>query len=410
MGNFEHENAAIRQYNGKTVVYQGADRGTGYLYKFVSFQENDLSNGDLYVYKGTKGMGIGSWIKIINQSIADRNNTLQLSANAGGTVFNAVEDVEIGPNGLVYFAVKNEKQVYYFEDTNPLGTGIVSFKGTYVGGDRSYPITLNNGTTVSEPWGTGNDNLAFDNDGNLWILQDGSEDHIWLVKNGHTQTNPKVEVFATTPTGSEPTGITFSPDNRFMFISIQHPGNNQQTITDAAGDVIKFDQDITLVIARNEHLGNNSAVLGCMDNAACNYNTLATIEDCSCTYPIPNFDCNGNCLLTLDCQNTCGGQALAGTSCNDGNSETINDVYDANCVCQGELVCPAKVVIGANESLQTLYESSQSIETAVTNSPGVDVLIEANEVVNLKSNHIKLFEGFKVENGACLNATIAPCE
>jgi len=119
----------------------------------------------------------------INQTVDQRNNVLQTADILNATVFNKIEDVEISPDGLVYFAVKSEDRVYYFKDTNPSGSGQVNFKGTYVGG-RSYNIKLNNGATVSEPWGTGNDNLAFDNAGNLWVLQDGSEDHIWLVKNG----------------------------------------------------------------------------------------------------------------------------------------------------------------------------------------------------------------------------------
>ena len=36
-------------------------------------------------------------------------------------------------------------------------------------------------------------------------------------------------------------------------------------------------------------------VLGCMDEAACNYNAEAT-EDSGCEYPMENFDCNGNCV------------------------------------------------------------------------------------------------------------------
>jgi len=162
---------------------------------------------------------------------------------------------------------------------------------------------------------------------------------------------------------------------------------------------IRFNTDITLVIARNEYLGNNNAVLGCRDNNACNYNASATIEDCSCTYPVPNFDCNDNCIVV-------------GNTCNDGNSETVNDVYNANCICVGESACKTNIVIPSNpfNLLQSLYESSQSIETDVGGPTGIDVIIRQNETIDLKSAHIKLNEGFKVENGACLNATIEPCE
>jgi hypothetical protein len=48
---------------------------------------------------------------------------------------------------------------------------------------------------------------------------------------------------------------------------------------------------------------------GCIDFVACNYNPLATEDDGSCVY--------------------------AGGSCDDGDPNTINDVYDNNCVCTG---------------------------------------------------------------------------
>jgi len=389
MGNFAHENAAILQQENRTVAYQGADQNDGYLFKFVSFQKNDLSNGDLYVYKGPKGLGTGSWVKIDNQTIEDRNCTIQLALEKQATVFNGVEDVEIGIDGLIYFAVKNENRVYYLEDTNPLGAGQVNFKGTYVGG-RNYEITLSDNSRVNEAWGVGNDNLAFDNEGNLWVFQDGGKHHIWLVKNGHTPSNPQVEIFATTPNGSEPTGITFSPDNRFMFISIQHPNyTNQQTLADATGNVVVFNEGITLVIARNEHLGYNNTLLGCTNRAACNFNALATVPDCSCIF--------------------------MGNVCTDNNPETINDTYNDSCNCVGEKACKTDVLIKANAApnntpLQNLYESSKSISTEVSTSNSVDVIINKNETVNLKSDYIKLNEGFKVENGGCLNAEIEPCK
>jgi hypothetical protein len=100
------------------------------------------------------------------------------------------------------------------------------------------------------------DNLAFDGEGNLWVLQDGGNNHIWVVAPTHTTAAPAIKVFANTPAGAEPTGITFSPDYRFMFISIQHPNaSNTASQMDAAGNNVVFDAGTTLVIARKENLG-----------------------------------------------------------------------------------------------------------------------------------------------------------
>lgn len=253
LGNFKHENVGIHE-NDRTL-YQGADSDPGYLYKFVADNAQDLSSGSLYVYKGSKN-GPGNWIKINNATPSEQNSTLSQSAAHGATVFDGIEDVEIGPDGMIYFAVKGESSVYRFQDSDPLTGTTVPFMETFVG-NRSYSIEHANGTSVAN-WGYGNDNLAFDGDGNLWVLQDGGDDNIWVVEKEHTQSNPKVKIFGTTPKKSEPTGITFSPDYRFLFMSLQHPSgsNNSTSQVDAAGDAIHFDNDITLVIALKQHLGN----------------------------------------------------------------------------------------------------------------------------------------------------------
>ena len=56
---------------------------------------------------------------------------------------------------------------------------------TFVGG-MSYDINDGSSTT-SVAWGNGNDNLAFDNNGNLWVMQDGGNYYIWVVGSDHDQ-------------------------------------------------------------------------------------------------------------------------------------------------------------------------------------------------------------------------------
>ncbi|MBT8254697.1 MAG: DUF839 domain-containing protein [Bacteroidia bacterium] len=257
MGNFAHENIVI--HNNLRTVYQGADSNPGYLYKFVSTVAQDLSSGVLYVYSGSKN-GAGNWIQIPNTTQTERNTTLSLSSSAGGTVFNGVEDVEIGPDGQVYLAVKGENRVYRFQDSDPI-IGTTATMETYVG-NMNYDITHAGGTT-SVSWGSGNDNLAFDGNGNLWVNQDGGNHYIWVVDNGHTQASPQVRIFGIAPSGSESTGITFTPDFKYMFLSIQHPSSsNAANQTDADGQVVDFDKGTTLVMALADDLGETLSLNG----------------------------------------------------------------------------------------------------------------------------------------------------
>jgi len=252
LGNFKHENAVI--HANRRTVYQGVDDTNGYLYKFVADVAEDLSSGLLYVYKGSK-MGSGNWIQLNNSTATEQNSVLSQSANANATVFSGVEDVEINPiDNKIYLAVKSEDRVYRFDDSDPItGITVTNFE-TYVGG-ASYEI--NDGSnSVVEPWGTGNDNLIFDDLGNLWVTQDGDKNYTWIVENGHTQQSPKVKIFGRSPFGSEPTGITFTPDYKYLFMSIQHPSgsNSSTTQMDAFRVPRAFNKDVALVIARKDYL------------------------------------------------------------------------------------------------------------------------------------------------------------
>ena len=258
MGNFQHENLVINPTNLRTV-YTGLDRNTGYLFRFVADVASDLSSGRLQVLKMTSTTD-GEWVTLDNTTQAERNSTIAQAAAVGATVYNGVEDVEIGPDGLIYFAVKNEDRVYRFRDDDPLNGTTVSQFETYVGG-ASYDITHAGGVT-STPWGSGNDNLAFDDLGNLWVNQDGGNNYIWVVEAGHTQLAPKVKIFGIAPAGSESTGITFTPDFKYMFLSIQHPSaaNSSTSQLDAFGTALEFDKDVAIVMTRAENPGAPTSV------------------------------------------------------------------------------------------------------------------------------------------------------
>ncbi len=257
MGRMSHENVVVA--SDSRTAYYGEDSPDGCVYKFVATTAGNLSAGNLYVLKlgsalssGEPTVSTGTWVQVPNTTKSDRNSTYSLAISLGGTQLNGVEDVEIAPDGKVYFTSKGNGRTYRFTDN---GTSLSGFE-TYVGG-RSYTVNYGTGS-ISESWGSGNDNLAFDQEGNLWVTQDGGRNHIWVVRNGHTQASPRVELFATTPAGGEPTGITFSPDNKFMFLSMQHPSSSNGSQVDAAGVSNAFNAAYTIVIARKENLGTGA--------------------------------------------------------------------------------------------------------------------------------------------------------
>jgi hypothetical protein len=173
-----------------------------------------------------------------------------LAKNAGAWYLPRVEDVEFNPfDGKVYVTSTDLGQVIRFKDD---GTTVSEIE-VYLD-NIDYEIAPGVAATFNKP-----DNLTFDNDGNLYVLQDGGFNYIWFVDKAHTPQNPKVSVFACVPRNSEPTGLTFTPDGMFGFWSVQHPSEALNTVqVDATGKEVKYNRDVTLVMALKEHLGTGA--------------------------------------------------------------------------------------------------------------------------------------------------------
>lgn len=265
-GRYSHENAVV--LNDSLTLYSGEDGGSSAVFKFVADQKMNLSKGTLYALQldaplsgGDPTGTTGKWIAIPNTTQADQNNTSSLAISLGATNFSGVEDIEVSPvDHKMYFTSKGNGRVYRFSDD---GSSVSKFE-TFVGG-TDYILNTKDGI-FTESWGGGNDNLTFDDQGNLWVLQDGGYNYIWVVRPDHTQSKPKVELFASAPIGSEPTGLTFSPDYRFAFVSIQHPSNANLVQKDATLSDVNFNRSSTIVFARGEHLGPQRPVAGFESN------------------------------------------------------------------------------------------------------------------------------------------------
>ncbi|MCS3529220.1 alkaline phosphatase PhoX [Chryseobacterium sp. JUb7] len=278
MGIMNHENVVVN--NAGTTAYYGEDGGTHMVYKYVMDTPNNLASGNLYVLKLDQGLTTAgdpvtttaTWIQVPNKTKADQNNTTALAQSLGGTRFNGVEDVDISPlDGKIYFTAKGLDRVYRMQDNGTTVTQMETFAG---GASTVYSFDTAQGTK-SEAWGDGNDNLTFDELGNLWVLQDGGKNYIWVIAPDHTAANPKVKLFASMPAGSEPTGLTFTPDHKFGFFSIQHPDSTIATDVDATGNTIDYKgKSATIVVALKNNLGTTGS-LGTVDTQKENIVTVA---------------------------------------------------------------------------------------------------------------------------------------
>lgn len=259
MGRMNHENVVVS--NDGSVAYYGEDGGTDCVYKFVPTTPGNLYEGTVYVLKldlplsnDEPSSATATWVEVPNTTPADRNNIRNVAAALGGTDFNGVEDCEIDPiTGMVYFTSKGKDRVYRFKDN---GMTISDFE-TFVGG-MTYPIEGLDG--VTEPWGDGNDNLTFDDKGNLWVLQDGGKNYIWVIRPDHTQSNPKVLIHSSMPAGSEPTGLTFTPNFKYGFYSVQHPSASNTPQIDATFNEVTINKSTSVVFSLQENLGAQAPV------------------------------------------------------------------------------------------------------------------------------------------------------
>ena len=95
-------------------------------------------------------------------------------------------------------------------------------------GAQFHPATSENG------WFVNPDNLTFDPKGRMFVATDGANDFdipdgIYAVDTeGPARGLPKL--LFTCPMGAEATGPCFTPDGTTLFVSVQHPGEDSETL------------------------------------------------------------------------------------------------------------------------------------------------------------------------------------
>jgi secreted PhoX family phosphatase len=289
LGRFKHENAALAETDdGRAVVYMGDDERGEFIYKFVSrdrinhrnakANRDILDHGTLYVAKFDNGdsnpdhpKGQGQWIELTHgkngidasSGFADQAEVLihaRLAASVvGATRMDRPEWIVVSPkDGQVYCTLTNNAK--RGEDGQPVGGPNPREKNVYGQilrwrTDRDdhasksfawdlFVVAGNPGVHAGTPKGGSKnitpqnmfnspDGLGFDKAGRLWILTDGDSsnagDFAGMGNNQMLCADPKtgeIRRFMVGPIGCEVTGISFSPDQKTLFVGIQHPGEN----------------------------------------------------------------------------------------------------------------------------------------------------------------------------------------
>jgi uncharacterized protein len=134
-------------------------------------------------------------------------------------------------------------------------------------GDPSIAEDAKHGTIQGDIFGSP-DGLWFDARGVLWIETDISAsvlnkgDYANIGNNQMLAADPltkEIRRFLTGPNGCEVTGVVTTPDDRTMFVNIQHPGETQGERSDPANPTAvsawpdgRRPRSATLVIRKND--------------------------------------------------------------------------------------------------------------------------------------------------------------
>ncbi|MCE8003284.1 PhoX family protein [Billgrantia ethanolica] len=310
LGRFAHEGVIFAPaVEGQPVVaYSGDDARFEYIYKFVSARPYQaasadgslLDEGTLYVARFNDD-GSGEWLALApgQNGLTPENgfadladilvNTRSAADHVGATKMDRPEWGAVDPaNGQVYFTLTNntrrsEEQV---DAANPRAENhfghIIRWQedGTHAAERFEWDIFVLAGDQESgrdmagEPLGqeaifASPDGLWIDPDRRVWIQTDISESvmntgiHEVFGNNQMLVANPEtgeIRRFLTGPIGQEITGVITTPDQRTMFVNVQHPGATTSTEAFAAGESVSHWPDggsaiprsATLVITRED--------------------------------------------------------------------------------------------------------------------------------------------------------------
>ncbi len=311
LGRFAHEGIVFQPaVEGQPVVaYSGDDARFEYIYKYVSAQPYQaatasgalLDDGTLYVAKFNED-GSGEWLALEfgQNGLTPENgfssqadvlvNTRTAADFVGATKMDRPEWGAVDPaNGQVYFTLTNNTRrtpeqvdspnprpenqwghiIRWNETGNPTATTF-QWDLFVIAGPEDDSQKLSGQPLDADSMFCCPDGLWIDASSRMWIQTDISEsvvntgDFEQFGNNQMLVANPEtgeIRRFYTGPIGQETTGVVTTPDQRTMFINVQHPGATTTEEEFAAGQLISrwpdqnpalYPRSATVVITKDD--------------------------------------------------------------------------------------------------------------------------------------------------------------
>ena len=295
LGRLKHEDATVHvTKGGRVVVYMGDDQVFEYVYKFVSAGNwrmmlskgrSPLDEGTLYVAR-FEDDGTGTWVPLVHgrngltavNGFADQAEVLvktRLAADqVGATPMDRPEWTAVDRRtGTVYLTLTNNVERTETDAANPRprNTWGHIVRWDERGGDHTattfeWDIFLLagpgggvDGSTIAPEDAFGSpDGLWLDPESRAWIQTDGTQPNAannqMLAADPYRTDStgaPELRRFLTGVVGCEVTGIAATPDQRTLFVNLQHPGERGGS-TWPQDDRFSTPRSATVVVTKND--------------------------------------------------------------------------------------------------------------------------------------------------------------